>query len=589
VRPRPRGRRRRSRSSTCGRYSSPCAFSALSAAARSAAPRRRRRRLPALTSLICSSAAVASPPPSLHHAQHRARVIAHTRPRPLGRRARTFTNRRRSAAALVRLRQAIDRLGAEQRTSRLSTSTGPCSSAGEPHPDADRRPQPRRPFRRRPAARPARRRRAAPAQAPGRGVDGHDPPSAAPRSTWPRPDARAVLASLRCLPTALASPRARTRCAAREGAARRFVECSRGAAPAAGRIVVVDSPAGVLSRCWARRRPSWPCSRSPTERAARCGGDRASGCGLASRPAGARAGAQRDVPLARRRAIDGLTQAHERSGAAATMVTCVLDDPSGYGAWCAMTRARCCAWWRRRAGGRRHGRRQLQISEVTRASTPSTPRRCAPAARLKRRERAGRSCTCRRCSTCCAPTAARSRATCGGSDGDAGRQRSRRAGAGAASWAGGDPPRAHAWPAWTSSNPTATVIDVDVRSARTRRSSRSPRSRAARASAPAARSSTSYLIDCLLEDGVSVGPFAYLRRMRRCARARRRDVRGGQDSDIGAAAKVPPCPYIGDADVGEGTNLGAGTITANYDGQPSTARRSASACTAASTRRSWRR
>ncbi len=53
-----------------------------------------------------------------------------------------------------------------------------------------------------------------------------------------------------------------------------------------------------------------------------------------------------------------------------------------------------------------------------------------------------------------------------------------------------------------------------------------------------------------------------------------------KNSDIGAGAKVPHLSYIGDADVGEETNLGAGTITANYDGRASTARRSASACVA---------
>jgi bifunctional UDP-N-acetylglucosamine pyrophosphorylase/glucosamine-1-phosphate N-acetyltransferase len=31
-------------------------------------------------------------------------------------------------------------------------------------------------------------------------------------------------------------------------------------------------------------------------------------------------------------------------------------------------------------------------------------------------------------------------------------------------------------------------------------------------------------------------------------------------------AKVPHLAYVGDASVGEGANLGAGTITANYDG-----------------------
>ena len=40
-----------------------------------------------------------------------------------------------------------------------------------------------------------------------------------------------------------------------------------------------------------------------------------------------------------------------------------------------------------------------------------------------------------------------------------------------------------------------------------------------------------------------------------------------KNSTIGAGSKVPHLSYIGDADVGEGTNLGAGTITANYDGR----------------------
>ena len=39
-----------------------------------------------------------------------------------------------------------------------------------------------------------------------------------------------------------------------------------------------------------------------------------------------------------------------------------------------------------------------------------------------------------------------------------------------------------------------------------------------------------------------------------------------KNSDVGAGAKVPHLSYIGDADIGEGTNIGAGTITANYDG-----------------------
>jgi bifunctional UDP-N-acetylglucosamine pyrophosphorylase / glucosamine-1-phosphate N-acetyltransferase len=78
----------------------------------------------------------------------------------------------------------------------------------------------------------------------------------------------------------------------------------------------------------------------------------------------------------------------------------------------------------------------------------------------------------------------------------------------------------------------------------------------------------SYLVDCVLEDGASVGPFGYLRP----GAVLRAGAKVGtfvevKNSDIGAGAKVPHLSYIGDADVGERTNLGAGTITANYDGR----------------------
>jgi bifunctional UDP-N-acetylglucosamine pyrophosphorylase / glucosamine-1-phosphate N-acetyltransferase len=39
-----------------------------------------------------------------------------------------------------------------------------------------------------------------------------------------------------------------------------------------------------------------------------------------------------------------------------------------------------------------------------------------------------------------------------------------------------------------------------------------------------------------------------------------------KNSEIGRGAKVPHLSYIGDAEVGEESNLGASTITANYDG-----------------------
>jgi bifunctional UDP-N-acetylglucosamine pyrophosphorylase/glucosamine-1-phosphate N-acetyltransferase len=78
----------------------------------------------------------------------------------------------------------------------------------------------------------------------------------------------------------------------------------------------------------------------------------------------------------------------------------------------------------------------------------------------------------------------------------------------------------------------------------------------------------SYLVDCVLEDGVSVGPFGYLRP----GTVLRAGSKVGtfvevKNSDIGPGSKVPHLSYIGDADVGERSNLGAATITANYDGR----------------------
>jgi bifunctional UDP-N-acetylglucosamine pyrophosphorylase/glucosamine-1-phosphate N-acetyltransferase len=77
----------------------------------------------------------------------------------------------------------------------------------------------------------------------------------------------------------------------------------------------------------------------------------------------------------------------------------------------------------------------------------------------------------------------------------------------------------------------------------------------------------SYLDGAQLDAGATVGPFAYLRPK---AHLREKAKAGTfveiKNSDIGEGAKVPHLSYIGDADVGAGTNLGASTITANYDG-----------------------
>jgi len=77
----------------------------------------------------------------------------------------------------------------------------------------------------------------------------------------------------------------------------------------------------------------------------------------------------------------------------------------------------------------------------------------------------------------------------------------------------------------------------------------------------------SYLVECEVGEGATVGPFAYLRPdARLAAGAKAGTFVEVKNSRIGEGAKVPHLAYVGDAEVGAGTNLGAGTITANYDG-----------------------
>jgi bifunctional UDP-N-acetylglucosamine pyrophosphorylase / glucosamine-1-phosphate N-acetyltransferase len=77
----------------------------------------------------------------------------------------------------------------------------------------------------------------------------------------------------------------------------------------------------------------------------------------------------------------------------------------------------------------------------------------------------------------------------------------------------------------------------------------------------------SYLVECEVLDGCQVGPFAYLRPGAHLeAGAKAGTFVEIKNSRIGEGAKVPHLAYVGDAEIGDGANLGAGTITANYDG-----------------------
>ncbi|WP_110239607.1 bifunctional UDP-N-acetylglucosamine diphosphorylase/glucosamine-1-phosphate N-acetyltransferase GlmU [Nocardioides gilvus] len=68
-------------------------------------------------------------------------------------------------------------------------------------------------------------------------------------------------------------------------------------------------------------------------------------------------------------------------------------------------------------------------------------------------------------------------------------------------------------------------------------------------------------------DHANVGPYSYLRPGTRLGIGGKI---GGfvetKNAVIGDGAKVPHLSYVGDATIGEGTNIGAGTIFANYDG-----------------------
>lgn len=67
--------------------------------------------------------------------------------------------------------------------------------------------------------------------------------------------------------------------------------------------------------------------------------------------------------------------------------------------------------------------------------------------------------------------------------------------------------------------------------------------------------------------GASVGPFAYLRPGTVIGeKGKVGTFVETKNTILGAGSKVPHLSYIGDTTVGEGSNIGAGTITANYDG-----------------------
>jgi bifunctional UDP-N-acetylglucosamine pyrophosphorylase/glucosamine-1-phosphate N-acetyltransferase len=76
-------------------------------------------------------------------------------------------------------------------------------------------------------------------------------------------------------------------------------------------------------------------------------------------------------------------------------------------------------------------------------------------------------------------------------------------------------------------------------------------------------------IDAEIGPGVSVGPFCYLRP----GTVLEAGAKAGtfvelKNTRVGERSKVPHLSYVGDAEIGVGTNVGAGAITANFPHQP---------------------
>jgi bifunctional UDP-N-acetylglucosamine pyrophosphorylase/glucosamine-1-phosphate N-acetyltransferase len=75
------------------------------------------------------------------------------------------------------------------------------------------------------------------------------------------------------------------------------------------------------------------------------------------------------------------------------------------------------------------------------------------------------------------------------------------------------------------------------------------------------------LTEAMVEDDATLGPFCHLRPLSRVGpRAKIGNFVELKKSTIGPGSKVPHLSYVGDATVGTDVNVGAGTITCNYDG-----------------------
>jgi bifunctional UDP-N-acetylglucosamine pyrophosphorylase/glucosamine-1-phosphate N-acetyltransferase len=76
-----------------------------------------------------------------------------------------------------------------------------------------------------------------------------------------------------------------------------------------------------------------------------------------------------------------------------------------------------------------------------------------------------------------------------------------------------------------------------------------------------------HAVGAVVDDGAQIGPFAYLRPGSRVGEhAKVGTFVEIKNAQLGPGAKVPHLSYVGDATIGEGSNIGAATVFVNYDG-----------------------
>jgi bifunctional UDP-N-acetylglucosamine pyrophosphorylase/glucosamine-1-phosphate N-acetyltransferase len=290
-------------------------------------------------------------------------------------------------------------------------------------------------------------------------------------------------------------------------------------------------------------------------------------CGLAALPAGFDGDVlvvSGDTPLIRGDVLREIVSTHRGTGAVATLLSVDVPGPNAYGR---VVRGPDGVV-DRVVEVRDATAEELSVTEINAGFYAFDAARLRIALDAVRPDNDQGSSTCRMRSRCCAPTGARGRASDGRRRQHRRGEHARRPGRGRA------PPAAAAARGAHAGRRRHRRPGHDLRGPRRGARARlrhPPLQRAARhdpgrercrgrsARRPPRRGR---------RRRASAGPFVYLRP----GAELRAGAKAGtyvevKNAVLGPGAKVPHLSYIGDADIGEGTNIGAGTITANYDGR----------------------